>query len=152
MQAKITIVGLKEVLSGLQTLHSGLVDTSELVYKAGLLVEQQIKINATSSGGVHAGGYPNVRTGNLAASPITSLSSPIQAIVGISGPAQAYAAPVEFGHSIVSRFVGKYGSRQSFHTGGQARAYPFFFKSIDQARSKIDQLVDNYIKKLLGKQ
>ena len=148
MKIEITVSGLKEVQSGIQKINSGLKDTSELVYDAGLLIEAQAKKNATGRPG------PNVITGNLRASIVTSLSSPIQSIVGVG---VSYAPYVEFGHAQIldkvskkgrpyGRFVGKIGK---VLINPRAPAYPFFFKAIEQSANALKQLVQDWIRKLL---
>ncbi len=150
MQIKVKVTGLREVQSGLQKIDAGLTDTSDLVYNAGLLVERQTKQNWGR--GTHEGGYPNVQTGNLRASVVTTLSSPVRAIVGTN---VRYASAVEFGHRTrghlaASGFRGL-KSRISAVGMGMTRAYPFFFPAIEQTKDKITALVKKWVSNLLEK-
>jgi phage gpG-like protein len=149
MQVNIKVTGLQEVQSGLQRLDTGLQDCSELVYKAGLLIEEQAKQNASGRPG------PNVITGNLRASIVTKLSSPVTAMVGTN---ISYASAVEFGHNIKVGIGSRGGLiRNTRHLNPSSigsrmtRAYPYFFESVGQTADKIKLLAQAWINKLIGK-
>ncbi len=153
IKIKVKVTGLKEIQSGLQMLEAGLKDTSELAYRAGLVIEAQAKANASGRPG------PYVQTGTLKSSIVTSLASPVKAIVG-THLVPHYAPDVEYGHKQTmigigkktgkpyGRYVGKIGRRLISPT---VRAYPFFFKSIEQSKDKIAELVQSWVNKLLRK-
>jgi HK97 gp10 family phage protein len=140
MQVKIKITGLKEIQSGLQNLQEGLQRTSDLLMDAGYLVEAQAKMNASGRPG------PNVQSGNLRSSIVTSLASPVSVIVGTN---TNYAPYVEFGHAQqIGRFVYQIGKRL---VNPRAPAYPFLIPALSQSVDKIRTLVINYINKVWGK-
>ncbi len=138
MQITVQITGLEQLQSGLQNIEAGLRDPSGLLLDAGYIVEAQAKINASGRPG------PNVITGNLRGSIVTSLASPISALVGVGA---LYAPYVELGHAQqVGRYVPQIGKRL---VNPRAPAYPFFFQSIEQTRDKIQALVSQWVNNLL---
>ncbi len=156
-QMTIEVKDLRLMQRKLEHIAVNLAKGGNVVAKAALVIERQIKQNATGRPG------PNVQTGRLRASITTEMLGDLKAQVGTS---VFYASFVEFGHKQeVGRFVPIYGMRRigrgefagRYNVSGglglrlvnpTAPAYPFFFEALDQCKDKLTNVVVDYGKEL----
>lgn len=127
MNVSVEVKGLRDLQRKAEQVAEKLSDGS-LVMKAALVVERQAKKNASGRPG------PRVQTGRLRASITPELIDKNTARVGTN---VVYAPAVEFGHNIVTRHKGMFGSYQSFGFGRRSPAYPFLGPTLQQCKGQL---------------
>ena len=146
MEVTLEVQRLVEIQRAAEKVANEIAKSGKLVARAAMVLERQIKINATGRPG------PRVQSGRLRASIIPEVLSPILARIGTN---VYYASFVEFGHrQEIGRFVPIYGMRRigkgefrGMYEVSQglgvrlvnptAPAYPFFGPAIGQTKDRI---------------
>ena len=146
MEVTLEVQGLKKIQRAAEKVVNEIAKSGKLVARAVMVLEHQIKMNATGRPG------PRIQTGRLRASIVPEVISPILARVGTN---VYYSSFVEFGHrQEVGRFVPLYGIRRigkgefkGMYEVSQglglrlvnptAPAYPFFGPAIEQTKGRI---------------
>lgn len=125
----LEIQNLKEVQKAFEDVAKKVSDGS-IVAKAALVIERQVKINASGRPG------PKVQTGRLRASINTNIVSKDQAIVGTN---VFYAPFVEFGHrQHPGQYVPPLHKRL---VASFSPAYPYFGPAIEQTKDKVGDVI-----------
>ena len=126
MEVTLEVKGLEKIQRNAENIAKAIAKSGRLVARAVMVLERQIKINATGRPG------PRVQTGRLRASIVPEVISPVLARIGTN----VYYAPfVEFGHmQHVGQFVPPLKKRL---VASRAPAYPFFQPAIGQTKDKI---------------
>ncbi len=128
MEIELSVTDLKNRQLALERIARHL-EIGDLLARVGLLIERQAKINATGRPG------PRVQTDRLRSSITVHLSPTEPVEEALVGTNVQYAPYVEFGHEIVAQFKGMYGSRQFFHVGKRAPAYPFLGPALTEVQA-----------------
>ncbi len=134
----IEITGLEELQKKKEAIAKHL-SSGQLVARAALIIERKAKENATGRPG------PHVQTGRLRASIMPIIESPFQAKVGTN---VFYAPYVEFGHiQHPGQFVPPLRRRL---VSAAVRAYPFFFRSIEETKELVGDTVKVFAQEIQG--
>jgi phage gpG-like protein len=128
----IEIQGLQDVQKALERTAQKAYSCGNLAARAGLILERQIKQNASGRPG------PKVQTGRLRASIATEVIDQNTARVGTG---VEYAPYVEYGHRIRGRLWTSgirytHGGIIAF-TDRMTPAYPFFWRAIDETKELV---------------
>ena len=126
MEITLEIQNAEKIQRAAEKIANEIAHSGKLVARAAMVLERQIKINASGRPG------PRVQSGRLRASIVPEVISPVLARVSTN---VYYASFVEFGHrQHPGQFVPPLRKRL---VASSAPAYPFFQSAIDQTRGQI---------------
>ena len=130
MDVTLEVQGLKKIQRNAEQVASEIAKSGKLVARAAVVLERQIKMNATGRPG------PRIQSARLRASIVPEVINPTLARVGTN---VHYASFVEFGHmQHVGQFVPPLRKRL---VADRAPAYPFFQPAIEQTKGQIQDVI-----------
>ena len=137
MTMRMEVRGMEELQKKTDDVSSKISDSGDLVKKAAYIIERQSKINATKRPG------PNVKSGRLRSSIMTTMSSPQSARVA---PSVNYGKFVEFGHrQHPGQYVHEIRRRL---VANFSPAYPFMEPTIAQTKGEVGDICVSFGKGL----